>query len=320
MTNIHKRFISGLSTLLIIPALIFSIPLMADDDLVIIEVNNEKLSLSGFNKYYEFAIRILAVQQGISYDDQPEDRIASLRKQYLNQRSTEMVLLQQAAHLNIAPTEDDIEAEVISYYAFAGGKEELLAIAEKSGITVESELRRIITEKLLVRLATARIQDEIVINPGDVVVMHHDIQDQLSMPEQTCIQQILVGSQRDADTLMSRLVNDSDFELIASEYTLAAGNATGENNVSCFAKERLLPGSDFEKAVFSTAIGKVAGPVKSVLGYHIIKVVERKPAYMPGLNEVYAQLEQDLRHERLPARIAEIVESSSVTVYPERLN
>ena len=180
-------------------------------------------------------------------------------------------------------------------------------------------MNRIITERQAVSLVTAILQDEIVIRPGDVVVLHHDIQDQLAVPEQTCIRQILVDSKSAADSLMIRLEREGNFEDIANEYTVASGQVSEDDNIGCFAKERLLPGSEFEKAVFNTSVGEISGPVQSVLGYHILKVVERKPAYLPGLNEVYPVLEQELKQERLPEIIADIVEASGVESFPERL-
>jgi parvulin-like peptidyl-prolyl isomerase len=296
-----------------------SAQLLARDDTVIIQLNNEVLTLAEYNKHFMFSLQLLAKQQGISLDEQERSRIEDLYRQYLNQRITEMVLLQEASKRSISPSFNQIESQKLELYELVGGPVRLKELAAKSGIRSDDELNRIMIERQAVSLVTAILKHEIVITPGDVVVLHHDIQDQLAVPEQTCIRQTLVGSKSAADSIISRLEREGDFEQLASEYTLVSDQVNQDNSISCFAKERLLPGSEFEKTVFSTRVGEIAGPVQSVLGYHIIKVVERKPAYMPGLNEVYPVLEQELKQERLPAIIAEIVQASGVESFPEKL-
>jgi parvulin-like peptidyl-prolyl isomerase len=312
-------FLARITGILLACFMFLPAALKASDDAVIIQLNNEVLTLAEYNKYFMFALQIVAEQQGISLDVQEPSRIENLHRQYLSQRISEMVLLQEASKRNISPSLDEIELQKFELYELLGGPVRLKELAAKSGISSNDELNRIITERQTISLVTAMLQNETVISPGDVVVLHHDIQDQLTVPEQTCVRQILVGSKATADLLMSRLDREDNFELIMSEYTSASGQVNQDDNISCFAKERLLPGSEFEKAVFNTNIGEIAGPLKTGLGYHILKVVERKPAYLPGLNEVYQALEQELKEERLPAIIAEIVQASGVVSFPERL-
>jgi len=294
-----------------------SLSLTADEDKLIIELNQEKLTLADYDKYFGLAIRLLARQQGISFNEQDPARIESLRRQYLNQRVAEMVLLQKAARRNIIPTNDAIEQVFTSYREITGDGNDLKILAEQSGIIDPNELLRMVSEKATLKMVTEAILNDIVIAPGDVVVLHHDIRDQLTVPEQICFQQILVDTENSATALMARLSNDIDFETVVNETRLSSGSSAQFAELDCYKKESMLPKNEFEKALFSSRVDEITGPIKSDDRFHIIKILQRNAAYTPGLNEVYAELKNELKHERLPEIIAEMIESSGVIVFPE---
>ncbi len=53
----------------------------------------------------------------------------------------------------------------------------------------------------------------------------------------------------------------------------------------------------FEDAAFAAPTGSVSGPVKTVYGYHVIRVGEKKPAGMQPFEEVKGQILSDLREQ-----------------------
>jgi parvulin-like peptidyl-prolyl isomerase len=309
--------IAMLHSLLMFCALLISLSLAADETPVIIELNQKKLTLAEYDKYFGLAIRLLARQQGISYNEQEPARIENLRRQYLNQRVTEMVLLQEAARRNIIPTSETIEQEFSGFHEITSEGVDLKILAEQSGIIDPDELLRIVSEKATLKMVTEAILNDIVIAPGDVVVLHHDIREQLTVPEQICFQQILLDSEPAATALMTRLSDGIDFETLINEKTSPVNISARTEDPGCYKKESMLPKNEFEKALFSSRVGEIIGPIKLDDRFHIIKILQRKAAYTPGLNEVYTELENELKHERLPGIIAEMIESSGVIVFRE---
>jgi peptidyl-prolyl cis-trans isomerase C len=53
----------------------------------------------------------------------------------------------------------------------------------------------------------------------------------------------------------------------------------------------------FEEAAFSATAGQVTGPVKTVYGYHLILVGEKRPAGLQPFDEVKGQIAADLREQ-----------------------
>ena len=55
---------------------------------------------------------------------------------------------------------------------------------------------------------------------------------------------------------------------------------------------------EFEEVVFQMAPGEISAPFKSVFGFHIAKLYEKKPPTTMALSEVKDQVERELRQER----------------------
>src|SRR5690606_9290359 len=134
------------------------------------------------------------------YGTQSPEQIASLRKQYLVQLGGEMALLQEAINRNVTVEESEIDTQAADFQAALG--EQSLADA---GFTDVAQLRRFLTEKQMVRNLTDVLLDEIYIPAGDVITLHHDIQHELTIPEQICIRHIVVENEAEASQLFAEL-------------------------------------------------------------------------------------------------------------------
>ncbi len=70
------------------------------------------------------------------------------------------------------------------------------------------------------------------------------------------------------------LAKKGNFAELAAKHSEDKGSAMQGGDLGYFGKGRMIP--EFEKAAFNTPIGKVAGPIETQFGYHIIKVVDKK--------------------------------------------
>ena len=151
------------------------------------------------------------------------------------------------------------------------------------------------------------------------MTMHHDLADQLVTPEQICMRQIAVADEQTARQLLDKLNGGADFETLAKENSTDKKTAAKGGDMGCFEKEGMIARTDFENLAFTAKQGEVAGPVKSEFGYHLLLVYNRIAAHTPTLNEAYAELELEIRHEKLPDVLAELIDASGVQTFPDRL-
>lgn len=280
---------------------------------VVIELGNQSVSLSEFDQLFNVAIRLLATQQGLAFGDQKPEQLAMLRQQYLNQRANEMALIEEANRRNIDVSDEDVHdqfSEFVSRFS---------ADASTRAVVDQTLLRQLLREKQQVTLLSAQLLKEIEVRPGEVVVMHHDVEEQLATPEQACLRHIVVTDSETAVKLRRDLEQDADFAELARNNSIDEASAANGGDLGCVAKEHIVPQSDFERAVFNSKVGILAGPVSSDAGYHLLVVYDRKSARTPTLNAVYNDLEKEIRHERLPEKLVQIRDASGVVTWPDRL-
>lgn len=83
------------------------------------------------------------------------------------------------------------------------------------------------------------------------------------------------AAQQRADSLYDALQNGADFADLAKRYSDDKASAAKGGQLGQFGKGMMIP--DFEKAVYSMAVGQVSKPVKTTVGWHIIKLEDRHP-------------------------------------------
>lgn len=280
---------------------------------VVIELGTQSVSRAEFDQLFNVAVRLLVAQQGLAFGDQKPEQLALLRQQYLNQRANEMALIEEAKRRNIVVRDEDVREQFDDFVARFSADSSTRAVVDP---TVLMQLMR---EKQQVALLSAQLLAEIEVRPGEVVVMHHDVEEQLATPEQACLRHIVVGDSEVAGKLRLELERGADFAELAQNNSIDAGTAANGGELGCVAKEHIVPQSDFERAVFNSKVGDLAGPVSSDAGYHLLVVYDRKSARRPTLNEVYNDLENEIRHERLPEKLVQIRDASGVVIWPDRL-
>ena len=280
---------------------------------VVITLGTQTVSRAEFDQLFNVAVRLLVAQQGLAFGDQKPDQLAMLRQQYLNQRANEMALVEEAKRRNIAVSDEDVREQFDDFVARFSADTSTRAVVDPT------LLMQLLREKQQVALLSAQLLTEIEVRPGEVVVMHHDVEEQLATPEQTCLRHIVVADSEAAGKLRLELERGADFAELARNNSIDTGTAANGGELGCVAKEHIVPQSDFERAAFNSKVGDLAGPVSSDAGYHLLVVYERKSAHRPTLNEVYKDLEKEIRHERLPEKLIQIRDASGVVTWPDRL-
>ncbi len=83
---------------------------------------------------------------------------------------------------------------------------------------------------------------------------------------------ILVGSEQECQDLKNKIDGGADFADMAKQHSQCPsgkdGGALGE-----FHPGQMVP--EFDKVVFSEAVGQVHGPVKTQFGFHLIEITSR---------------------------------------------
>ncbi len=164
-----------------------------------------------------------------------------------------------------------------------------------------------IAEKRKVKYALVDMQairNKITISPDDIKRGYEDKEQQYATPEQVRASHILLKTQgkddaavkKQAEDLLAKAKSGADFGKLASQYSEDDASKVKAGDLDFFSKGQMVP--EFDKAAFSLKVGEISDLVKSQYGYHIIKVTDKKAATKKTLDEVRAQIEDELKWER----------------------
>lgn len=123
---------------------------------------------------------------------------------------------------------------------------------------------------------------------------------------------ILVASKEEADAIKTELDGGASFEDIAKEKSIDPGSGANGGDLGFFGKGMMVP--EFEAAALALEPGQVSEPVQSQFGWHIIKVEEKRKSAPPSLQQVGAQLQQQVLFKALDTEISRLKETTAVEI------
>jgi len=121
---------------------------------------------------------------------------------------------------------------------------------------------------------------------------------------------ILVATEEEAAAIYAELKAGGDFATIAKAKSIDPGSGANGGDLGWFDPSVMVP--EFGEAVAAATVGEVTEPVKSNFGWHIIKVSETRVAEAPPLDEVRAELTDQIRNESVEAAIAAATEGAQI--------
>ncbi|WP_169569169.1 SurA N-terminal domain-containing protein [Sneathiella limimaris] len=109
------------------------------------------------------------------------------------------------------------------------------------------------------------------------------------LPEKREVFQMIFDTEEQAQEATARLTGGSDFAAVASEMLQLT---EADINLGSLTKTELL--DELQEPVFATPAGGSTAPVKTILGWHILKVNKVEEGRTRPISEVKAELEKDI--------------------------
>jgi peptidyl-prolyl cis-trans isomerase D len=158
------------------------------------------------------------------------------------------------------------------------------------------------------------LKSKIVIPAADVERTYNNNIEQYTTPEQVRASHILLKTdgkddaavKAKAEEILKQARNGADFAELARKYSEDTESAKNGGDLDYFPRGRMVP--EFDQAVFSMQPGQISDLVKTQYGYHIIKLVDKKPATTRTLAEVRQQIVDQLQYERAQAQAADLAQ------------
>jgi peptidyl-prolyl cis-trans isomerase D len=224
---------------------------------------------------------------------------SEIREQFIKQNSKVKfdyaVLKQDDLRKGLHPTEEELKA---FYESHKGG------------------YANSIPEKRKVKYAVIdsnKVDASVQVTQDDLRAYYNDHRDQYRTPEQVRVSHILIKTplpgpdgkvdekgvaeaQRRAEDLLKQLKGGAKLEDLAKKYSEDPGSAKQGGSIGWIGRGQTMP--EFEKVAFSLPKGQISDLVKSSYGFHIIRVDDKHDANVKSLDEVKAEIEPILKHQK----------------------
>lgn len=247
----------------------------------------------------------------------PAEQQAALDKQALEQLISAELLYQAAAKLKVKDLDKQIDAKVAQGKArFKDEQDFKKAINDLE--MEEKDLREYTRRDLMIsNFVETTFVAKTVVSDTETRAFYDKNMDKFTQEETVRASHILLGvdgkasaddkkkAREKSEKLRKELAGGADFE------TLAKGNSTCPSSqqggdLGFFGKGQMVP--EFEKAVFALKPGEVSDIVETQFGYHIIKLVEKKPAAKAEYGVVKARIEEYLKGQKVNEAVQKYIE------------
>ena len=249
-------------------------------------------------------------------------------KSVLNQLIIQAIFDKEIKNRGIKVTEKDVNEAINGIIDKVGSKEQLNKILKDNGVSVRDFKKDIENQVKLKKLAQA--SSDTKVSDSEVKSFYDSNRQMFTHKEQVRASHILIPTnptqveqeivstskkqiepsklkkqvdekimenrklaQKLADELKA---NDSKFENYAKKYSKDYTTAQRGGDLGYFEADRMVP--EFAQAAFNAKPNSVIGPVQTVYGLHIIKVVDRVAAGTESFDKVKSDLKERLQTQK----------------------
>ncbi len=213
----------------------------------------------------------------------------------------------------------------------------LADLARKEGLEkdpkIKARLSYFFNELLAMEFVREKVINNIKVSEEDIRQYYNANIEKFKQKESVRARHILIKVPENADAtvrekarkkaedLLKRVKAGEDFKKLASEYSEDPGSAKKGGDLGYFTRGRMV--KPFEDAAFSLKPGEVSGIVKTKFGYHIIKVLDKKPGGVMPLDAVRGVIKKKVIQELTRSGVRDFIEKAmkdeGVKIYSEKL-
>jgi peptidyl-prolyl cis-trans isomerase C len=248
-------------------------------------------------------------RQGASTADIPADQKLILFHQILDDLIDERLLDKHDKEVKVS--EEEVNGLIDRLTKEIGSPEELtkqLAVQGKTVDQMKSDFRESLRRD---HWLDTQIKGKAEVTDADVEDFYKKNPERFKQTEQVRASHILVSvpegakpeviteKQTQAQALADRAKKGEDFNKLAEQLSEDPDAKENKGDLGFFGKDQINPGfADVANTAFGMKKGDVSAPVRSKLGFHVIKVTDRKEAGTLSLDEVKPELLSQMKRRK----------------------
>ena len=263
-------------------------------------VNGSVITQEDFDREMTLVLQRLA-SMGRSFDD---SQVLGIKKEVLEGLIAAELLYQESQRKGIKVEEAAINEQLETLRKRFPSEDEFKGALIKMNLSeaeVKSQIKRGLT---IEQLITEQFVEKVTVSGTEVKGYYDSHPDSFKQPEQVQASHILIKvdpeaeeSQRAAarkkiEEIQQKLREGEDFAALAKAFSEGPSSAKG-GDLGYFRRGQML--KPFEEAAFALRPGEVSEVVETRFGYHLIKVMDKKPETAIPYEDIKEKVEQYLK-------------------------
>lgn len=295
---------------------------------IVAEVNGTQLTRKQLDERVD-KIKQEFEMYGLQLDgEEGAEMLAMFEKEGLNQLIMETVFYDEVKKQNISVSDKEIE-EVYNQVVEAYGEDVIAEMLKQQNLT-EKELKADIEMMLLQNSLFDKVTADVSVSEEQVREYFEANKDSLIqyrashiliMPDKEAEDQEKADEEAKAkaEALIRELDQGADFAQLAKENSADGSAANGGDLGQYFTKAQSPYVPEFTEGAVSLAKGEYTKePVKSVFGYHIIKLTDKKETLDELREDIEAQLLSSEKNRLFDEYFAKAMEEADIVNYLEQ--
>jgi len=288
-------------------------------------VNGKEISRDALNRELTLVTHRLA-GQGQNID---KDQLEKIQGNVLDNMIDRELLYQDALKNGIKPDDKAIDAQMADMKRnFPGDAEYRQALDMMK--TTEADLRTNIAQSMVIQqLIESKITPGIEITDTQSKTFYDTHPELFKKPEQVKASHILIkaadsaseadkaAARKKIEEVQGKLKKGEKFDDLAKQYSEGPSNTQG-GDLGYFSRGQMV--KPFEDAAFAMNKGDVSDIVVTQFGYHLIQVLDKKPASTTAYDEAKARIGEHLKREKMieaiNAHIEKIKTGAKIQILP----
>ncbi len=278
-------------------------------DRIVAIVNDDLITLSDFNKYL------------VSL---PKQTVEINKDQALNDLIEQMILTQEAAKLGITVTDAEIDRSIENVKGKVGmSDEQMNEMLTKQNLTPEQFRNQWRLQILSGKLVGTIVKGRIAVTDEEIKDLYIQYYGEIEQADEVEIAHILISFDASEEqqalqkaTMVAELAKSgSNFSKLVSEYSDDTFSKDKGGVLGYFKKGELV--SELDDVISDTEVGKTSGPVKTISGFHIIKVLDRKTLDESSVDQYREQLRQEIYKQKVTEELEKYIAGIRENAYIE---
>jgi len=251
----------------------------------------------------------------------PPDKRDEILRGLLDQLVRFHVLVQESRARKLDVSDAELDARLAEIKKGFPNDQAFQQELASQGLTVEQLRFQARSSMQVSKLVDAEIKPKISVQETDVDAFYKENVDKFKQAESVHASHIMIGLPPNADAptkqqarakaqqVLKEVRAGGDFAKLAAENSNDPGSAAKGGDLGFFPKGQMEPA--FDTAVFALKPGAVSGIVETSFGFHIIKVLERRPARTAPFEEVSGQIKEFLTGKQRDAKLSEFADQAT---------